>query len=170
MSDVLLTEISKKLSDIHAALKGGAAAGAVNRPAGTAGAGAGAGKPGTAVPGKPNAAPGTAKPNAAPGTAKPGATAGAAGKAAGAAPAAGTKGPGGKHTAEEVRAIIKQVATNANLGKQSALAILDENAGVQNVSSVKPENFDAVYEACEVELAGVAGAAADAGDPDDPTA
>lgn len=160
MSDALLTEISKKLSDIHTALKGGTAPAAAGGKPATPPAGAGtAGKPATAAPGTAaGKAPGTAATAGKPATA-------AGNKAAGSAPAAGAKAAGGKHTAEEVREIIKKVATNKALGRDAAINILDENAGVQNVSSIKPENFDAVYEACEVELAGVAGSEGVSDDP-----
>jgi len=164
MSDALLTEISKKLSDIHAALKGGASAGGAKNPTPAASPGQNsAGKTPAGAANRPSAAPGTAGKT-------PPAPAANTNKAAGATSAANVKAPGGKHTAEQVREIIKKVATNANLGKQAALNILDENAGVQNVSSVKPENFDAVYEACEVELNGVANAGGAAADADDPLA
>lgn len=146
MSDALLKEISAKLTDIHGALKGGAA------PAASSGGAATTTK--TTPPAGNKAAPGTTKTPP---------------KAAGGAPAAAAKAPGGKYTSEQVRDIVKQVATNANLGKQEALTILDEEGGVQNVSSLKPENFDKVYEACQVALQGVAGHAASA-DEDDPTA
>jgi hypothetical protein len=163
MSDALLTEISGKLTQILGALNSGAGKPVVpSRVLPTE-------KP--AAPNKTPAAPPAAPKAAAPGTAAPKP---APPKAAGAAPAAAAKAPGGKHTAEEVRDAIKKVATNPSLGKQTALNILDENAGVQNVSAVKPENFDAVFEACEVELRGVANArlmaAAPAAEEDDPTA
>jgi hypothetical protein len=143
MSDALLTEISGKLSDILAALKGGAApakttastgaaTGGANKGATTAGATAG-NKAGTAT-----------------GGANKGATAaGGANKAAGAA--AGTKAPGGKHTVEEVRDIIRKVATNEALGQQSAKDILDQDGGgAPNVKELKPQFYDAVFDACQV--------------------
>lgn len=78
----------------------------------------------------------------------------AAAKAKG-GPAAGTKGPGGKHTVEQVRDIVRQVATNASLGKQSASDILDQDGGgVTKVTDLKPENYDKVFEACQVLLSG----------------
>jgi membrane protein involved in colicin uptake len=152
MSDVLLKEISTKLSDIHAALKGGAAAngGAVAPPKAAANKAAD----------KAAAADKTAadKPKAA--------DKAAANNKAGASQPAGTKAPGGKHTIEEVRSILRDVATNPALGKASALAILDENGGVDHLGKLKPENFDAVYEAAQVELSGASsegGAAEDDG-------
>lgn len=145
MSDALLTEISGKLSElITLQKKGGGASsgGATTPPKTTAGAaGAGAGKP---------------KDTPAPGNTNKGAATGGAGKGAAASgPAAGTKAPGGKHTIEQVREVIRKVATNATLGKTSAQDILDSDGnGVKNVTELKPEFYDAVYEACTVLLNG----------------
>lgn len=66
------------------------------------------------------------------------------------APAGTTKAPGGKRTLDNVRDIIRKVATTEGLGKPEAINILEENGGVKSVAELKPENFDAVYEACEV--------------------
>lgn len=148
MSDVLLTEISKKLSDIHTALTKGAGGGTP-----------GATKPpavGGSTPGDPAAAA----------AAKTKATADAAAKAAAAAAAklasapkaagatvSGTKAPNGKYTVDQVRDKIKEVASNPNLGKASAVDILDQDGGgVKSVRDLKPENYDKVYEACQVAL------------------
>lgn len=76
----------------------------------------------------------------------------AANKAAASSTPGGTKGAGGKHTLDEIRAIIREVATNAALGKQEALNILDEEGGVKNVADLKADNYDKVYEACQVAI------------------
>lgn len=82
-----------------------------------------------------------------------------------AGPAAGTKAPGGKHTIDEVRDMIRKVATSESLGKQSAADILnDDGGGVSKVTDLKPEFYDAVYEACQVMLNGEGGAAGSAED------
>jgi hypothetical protein len=131
-----------------------------------------AGKPGTtgASPtGKPGAQPTGKPPTGKPGaqtTAKPG-----AGK-----PIQPAKAAGGKHTIDEVRAIIRRVSTTDGLGKQSALDILDEEAGVTNVTNLKVEDYDKVYEACVVSLQGAGvniggdGEGGEAADDFDPTA
>jgi colicin import membrane protein len=68
-------------------------------------------------------------------------------------PAGNTKGPNGKYTADQVREKIREVATNASLGKQDAADILDQDGGgVKRVTDLKPENYDKVYEACQVAL------------------
>lgn len=146
MSDALLTQISKQLGDIHATLKGGGGAVAPKAPAEKTAASAAdiaAAKAAAAkkadVAKKADAA---AKTSAATAT-KP------------AGPAAGTKAPGGKHTIEQVRELIRKVAADKNLGKQSAKDILaDDGGGVEKVLDLKPENYDKVYEACEVLLNG----------------
>jgi ribonuclease D len=72
-----------------------------------------------------------------------------------AGPPAGTRAPGGKHTIEQVREMIRKVAADKNLGKQSAKDILsDDGGGVEKVLDLKPENYDKVFEACEVLLNG----------------
>lgn len=144
MSDALLTEISKKLSDIHATLKTAAT---------TPAAGATAPKPGAATPSAADKAKAEA---AAKATAAAAAKAAAAPKPAtkpAAGPASGTKAAGGKYTIDQVREQIRAVATNASLGKQSAKDILDQDGGgVTKVVDLKPENYDKVYEACQVAL------------------
>lgn len=164
MSDALLTEISNKLGAIHAALtKGGAAnngGAVVPKPAATPAAN----KPGVSNPaGKPApAAPAAAKPA----VAKPGAAKAAA--AAAATAAANTKAPGGKYTLQQVRDIIRKVATDASLGGQSAKDILtDDGGGVTRATDLKPENYDAVYEACQVLLSGEGGGTPAASAEDD---
>jgi hypothetical protein len=141
MSDALLTEISKKLSDIHAAVLKAPAPVALKPGPATV---AGAGKPGTtATPDAKAAAEVKAKADAAAATAA---------KTKG-GPPAGTKGPNGKYTIEQVREKIRDVATNASLGKQDAADILDQDGGgVKKVTDLKPENYDKVYEACQVAL------------------
>lgn len=69
------------------------------------------------------------------------------------APAGTTKSPGGKRTLDDVRAKIRAVATTDGLGKTDAVAILEEEGGVKTVAELKPENYDAVFEACEVAIA-----------------
>jgi len=65
------------------------------------------------------------------------------------------KAPGGKYNYGQVSDIVRKVATNPKLGRQSAVAILDrDGGGVANVSKLKPENLDKVYEACRVLLVG----------------
>lgn len=174
MSDALLTEISKKLSDIHAALKGGAAGAAP--PKGPAVAGATAPKPGagTAPPAK-SAAEKAAEAAAAKAAAKVAAdkaTAAAAGPKASTAtagPDPKTKAPGGKHSLGEVREAIRKVAANESLGKASAKEILaDDGGGVERVVDMKPENYDKVFEACQVLLSSEGAPAAPApADEDD---
>jgi colicin import membrane protein len=166
MSDALLTEISKKLSDIHATLKtGGTPAAGANKPAAAAVAGA-------AVPDAAAKAAAAAKVKAA-AEAKAKAEAEAKAKAAAAAkpaagPASGTKAPGGKYTVDQVREKIREVATNPALGKSSASDILDQDgAGVKSVKDLKPENYDKVYEACQVALQSEGSAAAAAPAPED---
>jgi hypothetical protein len=162
MSDKLLERIATALETIAAAASKTAAT-----PA------AAAAKPATAAAAKPAAA--AAKPAAAAAkptvTVPPGkpATKPAAAKAAAAAP----KTQVGKYTEDQVRAKIREVASNEALGKQEALDILDENGNVQNVSQLKPENYDKVYEACQAALNAIPGAEepeAAAGDEFDPTA
>jgi type II secretory pathway component HofQ len=82
------------------------------------------------------------------------------------APAAGAaKTPGGKFTSDQVRDLIRQVASNPSLGRQSALDILaDDGGGVTKVTDLKPEVFDAVAEACKVLLSGEGAGAAPAED------
>lgn len=154
MSDALLTEISKKLTDIAGLLKGGAPAAVAPKP-GTSSAGAAG--PDAAAKAKAAAAEKAKNEAAAAVKAKADAAAAAKTKAT-AGPAAGTKGPGGKYTIDQVRDIIRKVATDANLGKASAADILtDDGGGVSKVTDLKPENYDKVYEACQVLLSGEGG-------------
>jgi hypothetical protein len=68
-------------------------------------------------------------------------------------PPAGTKAPGGKYTVEQVREKVREVAANPNLGKTTAIDILDQDGGgVKSVRDLKPENYDKVYEACAVAI------------------
>ena len=128
MSDALLTRIAEAIDGLRADLKGS--------------------KPAAAAATKPAAAP-AAKP-AAP-AAKPAAAAAAAKPAAAAA-----KKPGGKYDADQVKVIVLKVAGTEGLGKEDAKNILKEEAnGVTRISDVVPQYFDAVYEACQVALAGV---------------
>lgn len=153
MSDALLTQISKQLGDIHATLKGGGGAVAPKTPASQAGGApektaASAADIAAAKAAAAKKADVAKKADAAAKTSAATAT-----KPAG--PAAGTKAPGGKHTIEQVRELIRKVAADKNLGKQSAKDILaDDGGGVEKVLDLKPENYDKVYEACEVLLNG----------------
>jgi hypothetical protein len=71
------------------------------------------------------------------------------------------KSPGGKYDLGQVRGMLVGVATNSSLSRQAALRVLDQaGGGVKNVSSLKPENFDKVYEACQ-SLLGSVGASAE---------
>lgn len=165
MSDSILERIAVALETIAkgggkvapAASSGGAAP---NRAAAAGAAAAAGGNKATPAAGANKGAAG----------ASAGANKGAAGAGAGkntAAPAA-AKAPGGKYNSEQVRDIIRKLATNPSLGKQSALDILDQDGGgVTNVTNLKPEFFDAVYEACQALLSseGEAGAGADDFDP-----
>lgn len=155
MSDALLERLAKAAEGILAHIqKGGGAA---------VGAGAGATKPATPPAGAADAAKVAAAAKAkAEAAAKAKADAEAVAKAAAAAaakakpaagPVAGTKGPNGKFTVEQVREKIREVASNANLGRDSAKDILDQDGGgVKSIKDLKPENYDKVYEACQVAL------------------
>jgi len=155
MSDALLTEISAKLSVIATLLKGGA-------PAATAGAATGGAKnTATATTTTDTKAADAAKKKAeaeakAKADAKAKLEADAAAKAAAGpkGPPSGTKAPGGKYNIDQVRELIRQVASNVGLGKQSAKDILsDDGGGVEKVVELKVEYYDAVAEACKVLLA-----------------
>lgn len=127
-----------------------------------------ANKPATGAPAtKPATAPAGAKPSATPPAGAKPAAAAAKPAAAPAASSGATKAPGGKHTQAEVRALIQKVAIRPGEGNQAARDILSESGGgVATVSALKPEFFDAVFEACQNILAeGGAG-----GGDDDPTA
>jgi nucleoid-associated protein YgaU len=174
MSDALLIQISKQLGEIHATLKVG---GAPATPTPTVGK-----TPATTAAPKPAA--GAAAPDAAAkaaaakadDVAKKAATAAAekaaAAKAAAAktpaGPATGTKAPGGRYTVDQVRDKVREVATNASLGRDSAKDILDQDGGgVKSVKDLKPENYDKVYEACQVALQSEGSAPAAAPAPED---
>lgn len=167
MSDALLKEISTKLSDIHAVLKAGAAPVAA-KAANPAAAGA----PDATKAAKDAAAKKAADKAAADKAAATKKAADEAAKKAAASkpagPPAGTKAPGGKRTIEQVREIIRKVASNTGLGMQSAKDILmDDGGGVEKVVELKPEFYDRVYEACEVLLNGEGDKAAPASEPED---
>lgn len=168
MSDVLLERLAKAAEGILAHMqKSGAPA---------AGAGAGAKTPpagGTAP--KPDAAAAKAAADKkaaadAKAAADKKAAADAAAKAAAkpSGPPSGTKAPGGKYTIDQVREKIREVATNPSLGRQSATDILDaDGGGVKKITDLKPENYDAVYEACQVALQSEGSAPSAASDEDD---
>ena len=70
------------------------------------------------------------------------------------------KAPDGKYDLKQVCDVIFKMAMNPELGRRAVLSILEQfGGGVKNVASLKPENFDKVYEACRNLLAG--GASAD---------
>jgi hypothetical protein len=143
MSDALLTEISKKLDTIAGLLKGGAPAAAPKTSA-------------------PAAAPkGDANAIAADTTKTAAEKAAAANKAiaerkavkdAAEKAAAAKGGTKGKKTIDQVRSMIRKVA--ADVDKQTAKDILKDDGGVDKVLDLKPELYDAVFEACEVVLKG----------------
>lgn len=146
----LVTRFVVAVEKIASALSAGKAA-----PAAAAGASAGAAGANKAAttPADKAAAEKAAKAAAEKAAAAKAAEKAAAGKGKPAdSKAASTKAPGGKHTLDDVRAIIREVATNAALGKTEAKTILDEEGGVTNVADLKPDNYDAVYEACQVAL------------------
>lgn len=90
----------------------------------------------------------------------------AADKAAATSAAKASKATGGKRTIEQVREMIRKVA--ADVDKQSAKDILmDDGGGVEKVLDLKPENYDKVYEACEVLLSGEGAKTAPAPEEDD---
>lgn len=158
MSDVILERIAVALEAI--AKGGGKVASTVTSSGGAvvprtgAGAGAGAGAGKATQAGKGTTA----------------AVAGSKGGANKPAPAA-AKAAGGKYNSEQVRDIVRKVATTPSLGKQSALDILDQDGGgVTNVTNLKPENFDKVYEACQALLSSEGGGETADADEFDPTA
>lgn len=123
-------------------------------------------KPAASVPaasGKPAAASGKPANAAAAGKAADKAATG--GKAAAApgkapatpvkAPATPVKAPGGKYNSTQVREALRAVSANPALGKQSARDVISEDGGgATNFAEVKPEFYDAIYEACQVLLSG----------------
>jgi hypothetical protein len=162
MSDVHLTRIADALEGLLAHVKKspvfGLPVGGAKNP--SAGAGASAG-------GDPKiAAKKAAEKAAAEKVAAEKAAAAAAAKNK-SGPPAGTKAAGGKHTIEQVREIILKVATNESLGKQSAKDVLmEDGAGAQRVIDLKPENYDNVYDACQVLLSNE-GTTASQAEPED---
>jgi len=152
MSDALLTEISGKLSKILTALeKGGAPA--TSKPTTATATAPKADANAVANDTTKSAAEKKAEADKLIAKKKAEKEAAAKAAAAAAAPKAGTKAAGGKHTIEQVREIIRKVA--ADVDKQSAKDILKyDGGGTERVADLKPEFFDAVYEACEVLLGG----------------
>jgi hypothetical protein len=70
-----------------------------------------------------------------------------------AAPPDSAKAPAGKYNYGQVRDIVRNVAMNRSLGRESARDVLiQDGGGVTNVSGMLPENLDNVYEACQVLL------------------
>lgn len=136
-------DVVERAHAYHAFLSGSATAGAVPPKPATAGAKSGTvTKPGTTPPAA------GAKPPTKPAAAKPPA-----------APAAAAKAPGGKYNQDQVRGLIREVAKMPGEGQQSAKDILmNDGGGVQTVSQLKPEHYDAVYEACQQVLSEAGGA------------
>ena len=160
MSDALLTRIAEAVEGLRADLKKGSGAAAPKPAAATAPKG-----DANAVANDATLTPAQKKAAADKAIADRKATKEAADKAAAAAaPKGGAKG---KKTVEQVREMIRKVATDVD--KQTAKDILkDDGGGVEKVLDLKPENYDAVYEACEVLLNGEGkGAAAAPADDDD---
>lgn len=160
MSDLLLERIAKAAEGLLAHLqKTPASSGGAARPAAATPA---------ATPNKATTDAKAANAAKAVAAAKVEAAAKVAAAAAKKAPPASAKAPGGKYTVEQVRDIVRQVATNAGLGRQSAADILDQDGGgVAKVTDLKPENFDKVYEACQVLLSGEGDDGAPASEPED---
>lgn len=68
-----------------------------------------------------------------------------------------TGGKGGsakkpKHTAEEVKAIAIRVKDEIDM--DTAKSLIKEHGKADELASIKPENFDAFYAACETALEG----------------
>lgn len=160
MSDALLTRIAEAVEGLRADLKKGSGATAP-KPAASAAAPKG---DANAVANDATLTPAQKKAAADKAIADRKAAKEAADKAAAAA-AAKTGGAKGKKTVEQVREMIRKVA--ADVDKQTAKDILkDDGGGVEKVLDLKPENYDAVYEACEVVLKGEGKPAAPADDDD----
>ena len=148
--------MSDKLADVLIAAAGGiTAAFAGGKPAAVVAAAAG--KPAA------NKTPPAAGPKA-------GANGAAAGKPAATQTKPPQKAPDGKYTADQVKAKMREVLNTPGLGRPIVVNVLDENAnGAKGWGDVKPEYYDALYEAFDNELKGgaageAAGADADLGD------
>jgi hypothetical protein len=64
------------------------------------------------------------------------------------------KAPSGNYDSEQVRNVVLEVLMNPNLGHQAVRGVFDQvGDGMKSVSSLNPENFDKVYEACRSLLA-----------------
>jgi hypothetical protein len=145
--------MSDKLADVLIAAAGGITAAFAG------------GKPAAAAAGKPaaNKTPPAAGPKA-------GANGAAAGKPAATQTKPPQKAPAGKYTADQVKAKMREVLNTPGLGRPIVVNVLDENAnGAKGWGDVKPEYYDALYEAFDNELKGgaageAAGADADLGD------
>lgn len=147
--------MSDKLADVLIAAAGGiTAAFAGGKPAAVVAAAAG--KP--AANKTPPAGP------------KAGVNGAAAGKPAATQTKPPQKAPAGKYTADQVKAKMREVLNNPGLSRPIVVNVLDENAnGAKGWGDVKPEYYDALYEAFDNELKGgaageAAGADADLGD------
>ena len=174
MSDALLTRIAEAVEGLRADIKAKAAGAAAPKPGSAGATDKGAAPASDEASAKAAAAAKTAAAKKAAEEkakaevkAKADAAAAAAAKAK-AGPAGNTKGPNGKYTADQVREKIREVATNASLGKQDAADILDQDGGgVKRVTDLKPENYDKVYEACQVALQTEGSTPAGAAAPED---
>ena len=148
MSDTLADVLIAAAGGITAAFAGGKPAAVVA---------AAAGKPAA------NKTPPAAGPKA-------GANGAAAGKPAATQTKPPQKAPAGKYTADQVKAKMREVLNTPGLGRPIVVNVLDENAnGAKGWGDVKPEYYDALYEAFDNELKGgaageAAGADADLGD------
>lgn len=121
-------------------------------------------KAAAAASGTPAQSSGTAKGAAAGKPATTGTKPAAGGKPAAGKPAAAAmvaaaagnvKGPGGTYTKDQVRDKLREIATTDGLGRDRVYEILKEDGeGVESLSALKPEHFDAVYEGCTNALGG----------------
>lgn len=68
-----------------------------------------------------------------------------------AATAKAQSGPKTKHTFDEVTNALRELAKQGDQSKELARTILKEHGGVSKMSELKPENFDAVFEAINAE-------------------
>jgi hypothetical protein len=77
------------------------------------------------------------------------------------------KAPSGNYDSEQVRNIVLEVLTNPNLGRQAVRGVFDQvGDGMKSVSSLNPESFDKVHEACRSLLARKGASADDEQRPD----
>ena len=101
-----------------------------------------------------------------------GATAGKPATKPAAKPAAaatgGAKAPNGTHTQDEVRDQVRKVLAAPGLGREAVISLFKENGGgAMNFNDLKPEFYDAMFEAAAGELSSGEGGAPAAGANDD---